>query len=84
MAIIEDILAPIAVVSGVGGAIDFYLGSAGQRRVKKWLEDKWYRFHDVDWHNFSEREAQYFIQASPALYLPPIKKRSFDASTVLV
>jgi len=26
MAIVEDIVAPIAVVSGMGAAIDFYLG----------------------------------------------------------
>lgn len=61
MSIVDDILIPTAALGGVGAAIDFYLGSAGQKRLKARLEEKWYRFHEVNWHNFSEKEAQYYI-----------------------
>lgn len=61
MGIADDILVPMAALGGAGAAIDFYLGTPGQKRVKAWLADKWYRFHDVNWHNFAEKEAQAYI-----------------------
>jgi len=53
------LIVPIAALGGLGAAIDFCLGKGGQKRVKTWLEEQWYRFHEVNWHNFSEKEARY-------------------------
>jgi hypothetical protein len=75
MSIVEDIVVPIAVASGIGAAIDFYLGSSGQKRVKNWLEERWYRFHEVNWHNFSEKEAHYYLTIADRIFGPTLFSR---------
>jgi hypothetical protein len=65
---IESVLWPIALLGGAGAAIDFYIGRAGQKRVKDWLERKWYQFHEVNWHNFGEKEARYYIDFADRVF----------------
>ena len=61
---LQNILWPVALLGGIGALIDFFLGKAGQRRLKGWLEVQWYKFHEVNWHNFTAKEASYYIKAS--------------------
>jgi hypothetical protein len=61
MSVLDDILVPIAALGGLGAAIDFFIGNSGQKRIKSWLEDRWYRFHELNWHNFSEKEARFYV-----------------------
>src|SRR4051812_47321288 len=68
MGIVDDILIPTAALGGTGAAIDFYLGTPGQKRVKAWLEEKWYRFHDVNWHNFTVREASAYLDFADRIF----------------
>src|SRR4051812_11790560 len=80
----EPMLWSIALLGGAGAMIDFYIGKSGQRRVKEWLEIEWYRFHRVEWHNFGENEARYYIGIVDRLFGAALLSRRRLLSTITV
>ncbi|SDP94272.1 hypothetical protein SAMN05216303_11417 [Rhodoferax sp. OV413] len=70
----------------VGGAIDFLIGKSKQKKINSWLEESWYRFENIDWHNFSKREIEGYINLSDRLFGIKLfsKRRFFSVLTVLV
>lgn len=61
MAYLLSILSPIIALAACGAFIDFLIGPAGQKKLKNKMEEAWYRFHEVNWYNFGQKEAQYYI-----------------------
>jgi hypothetical protein len=54
----------LTVIGGcalAGGAIDFFIGKAGQRKVRDWLELRWYQVADIAWDNWARKEAQAYV-----------------------
>ena len=54
----------LAIVGGfalLGGAIDFFIGKKGQKKVRDWLELRWYQVTDIAWNNLARREAETFV-----------------------
>lgn len=54
----------LTVIGGgalAGGAIDFFIGKAGQRKVRDWLELRWYQVADVAWDNWTKKEARAYV-----------------------
>src|SRR4051794_11172932 len=57
----QSTLTAIAACGGVGGAIDFCIGKAGQVRVRGWLETCWLKMNDVTLNNFGRKEARFAV-----------------------
>lgn len=55
-------LETVAACAGTGAFIDFWIGRAGQERVKKQLEDWWLRLSYVRWGNFGREEATFALE----------------------
>jgi hypothetical protein len=72
-------LATVAACGGVGAFIDFYIGKAGQRRVKGWLETWWLRLSYVRWGNFGREEALFAVRVMDRLF----GKRLFSAQRLI-
>lgn len=53
----EQALATVAASGGVGAFIDFWLGKAGERRVRDWMETWWLRLSFVRLGSFGREEA---------------------------
>jgi hypothetical protein len=64
----KDFLAVIIYLAGAGAAIDFYIGKAGQKAVRDWMEDWWLRMSDVKWGNFGTKEAQLALEILNRLF----------------
>ena len=56
-----EALATVAASGGVGAFIDFWIGRAGQQRVRGWLETWWLRFSYVRLSNFGREEALFAV-----------------------
>jgi hypothetical protein len=65
---------------GLGAFIDFYIGKAGQRRVRGWLETWWLKFSDVRWGNLRREEALFAVQVMDRLF----GSRLFSARRMVV
>jgi hypothetical protein len=64
----------------VGAFIDFYIGKAGQRRVRDWLETWWLRLSDVRWGNLGREEALFAVKVMDRLF----GSRLFSAQRMIV
>jgi len=60
--LIQNLLKMTIAFGGCGAAIDFLLGKNGQKKVRDWLELQWYRFSEIKWDNFEEKEASMSIR----------------------
>ena len=54
---LTDICATIAAFTFIGAFVDFYIGKAGQRKVKNALETTWLLFELTSIHNMAIKEA---------------------------
>jgi hypothetical protein len=52
---------PVAVMTALGGFIDFLLGNPGRAKLVTALEDWWVRFDDVSRTNFGRKEAEFAV-----------------------
>jgi hypothetical protein len=59
--LLANVLKTTIAFGGVGAVIDFLIGKGGQTKVKDWLEIQWYRFSDIKWNNFEQKEAKLSI-----------------------
>jgi hypothetical protein len=71
---------PVAILTALGGAIDFLLGRVGQARAKSVLEDWWIRFDDVSRYNFGKKEASFAVAIFDTLF----GQRFFTLRRILV
>ncbi len=58
MASLDGIAAPIALCVAIGGVLDFYLGKAGQKRIRDVLTTWWLKLSYVNIHNLPQSEAR--------------------------
>ena len=58
----------VAASGAVGAFIDFYIGKAGQRQVRDWLETWWLKFSYVRWGNLGREEALFAIPVMDRLF----------------
>src|SRR6202007_1357508 len=64
----------------LGAFIDFYIGKAGQRRVRDWLEKCCLRLSDVRWGNLGREEALFAVKVMDRLF----GSRLFSAQRMIV
>jgi hypothetical protein len=64
----ESALTTVVACGGAGAFIDFYIGRAGQRRIRDWLETWWLRLSYVKWSNFGREEALFAVQVMDRLF----------------
>jgi len=57
-----------ASASGLGVAIDFAIGKAGEKRARSWLETWWLKIADIRWNNFGRREAEFAVRLMDRWY----------------
>ena len=54
----------LAVIGGfalIGTILDFFIGKTGQKKVRDWLEVRWYQAA-IAWDNFARNEANCYIR----------------------
>ena len=52
----------------VGGAIDFLLGPGRRKKVRDWLELRWYGVAEVAWSNFGKQEAGAYLAVFDTIF----------------
>jgi hypothetical protein len=63
-------LAIIAAFAMFGAFIDFWIGPAGQNKVRSWLETWWLRFSYVNIHSFGREEAVFAVSVIDEVFGP--------------
>jgi hypothetical protein len=64
----QGMVATIAASGGAGAFIDFWIGKAGQAKVRGWLETWWIRFSYVNSGNSGREEALFAVSVLDRVY----------------
>jgi hypothetical protein len=82
MASLDGAIATIVAFGGMGALIDFWIGKAGQKRVRDWLETWWFRLSYVRKSNFGRHEAAIAAAVMGRLFGDKLTARRRWASVV--
>jgi hypothetical protein len=81
---LEGVLTTVAACGGAGAFFDFWLGRAGDRRVRAWMETWWLRMSYVRIGNFGREEARFAIAVMNRIFGPRLWSRRRLISTSCV
>ncbi len=79
-----DTISVVVAFTVAGAFIDFWIGKAGQDRVRKWLEHKWLLFSDVHLDNFGRSEADFAVTVLDVTFGRTLSSRRLCISLLLL
>jgi hypothetical protein len=80
----EGALTTVAACGGAGAFFDFWLGRAGDRRLRSWMETWWLRMSYVRIGNFGREEALFAVAVMDRIFGPSLWSRRRLISTAYV